>query len=614
MKKSIKKISILVSLIMLSELTMIQKNVTAKSSALYAENSIANDFKTTAIPYQVKITKSTDNNIAKAASTLPSKFDLRTQGKVTPVKYQGQIGDCWAFATVGSMESYLKINENKIYDFSEINMAMHHGFDKGPNDGGNSQMATAYLARWEGPVSEADDPYPNPPDAANIIKRDNLNIRKHIQGVDFIPDRTSPADNDDIKNELMKNGAVATCIYMDNKYLNSENASYYCNDVININHVIDIVGWDDTYSKDNFLVKPAGDGAFICKNSYSEYFGDGGYFYISYYDKEIGTYNAVFTDVEPVNNYSNSYQYDTLGMTGYISYGSTNWFSNVFTAENNSTSSEALKAVSFYTIKKNAYYEIYAETDYNKNGLNKIASNKLASGTIEEPGYHTIKLPSSINLLKGEKFAVAVKLVGSEIAYEGPINGYSSKAVAENGQSYISNAGTYWLDVNTKYPNLNVCLKAFTTKTYDVPVSGVTANNTVLSINKDCISSIAAVVYPASATDKKLIWESDKENIATVDDSGNVKGISSGKAIITVTTEDGNFITHVPVYVKGSIDDKTSDINNDGFIDIMDIAAEAKLYNIKSSDSLYNGSFDLNTDNIIDIFDLILISNKFVIN
>ena len=38
-------------------------------------------------------------------------------------------------------------------------MALRHGFDWGINDGGNKDMAGAYLGRWSGPVNEGDDPY-----------------------------------------------------------------------------------------------------------------------------------------------------------------------------------------------------------------------------------------------------------------------------------------------------------------------------------------------------------------------------------------------------------------------------------------------------------------------
>ena len=39
--------------------------------------------------------------------TLPSSYDARTDGIVTPPKNQGSCGSCWAFASVGAMESHL---------------------------------------------------------------------------------------------------------------------------------------------------------------------------------------------------------------------------------------------------------------------------------------------------------------------------------------------------------------------------------------------------------------------------------------------------------------------------------------------------------------------------
>lgn len=37
----------------------------------------------------------------------PSSYDLRALGRVTPIKDQGGCGSCWAFATMGALESWL---------------------------------------------------------------------------------------------------------------------------------------------------------------------------------------------------------------------------------------------------------------------------------------------------------------------------------------------------------------------------------------------------------------------------------------------------------------------------------------------------------------------------
>jgi len=47
-----------------------------------------------------------------AGAALPASYDLRTLGKVTPVKDQGNCGSCWSFATYGSLESCLLPSES----------------------------------------------------------------------------------------------------------------------------------------------------------------------------------------------------------------------------------------------------------------------------------------------------------------------------------------------------------------------------------------------------------------------------------------------------------------------------------------------------------------------
>ena len=387
----------------------------------------------------------------------PPQYDLRTLGRVTSAKNQGGWGTCWAFASCGSLESnLLRIPET--WDFSENNMANNHGFNLGFDDGGNLWMATAYLTRWGGPVLESEDPY-------DSLKRTGIAPRKHVQEVIVLPPRSEALDNAAVKEAVMDYGAVYVSMRADmsSSYYNSLTKSYYYNEVQGTNHGVLIVGWDDGYDRSKFSNNPGADGAFIVKNSWGTNWGDGGYFYVSYYDSKFGrTGNmAAFSTAEPVDNYSGIYQYDPLGAVGQFGYKEpTAWFANVFTAQ----ADESLKAVGFYTEAANTTYEVY--TGSRLGDLTDATPN--TGGTLPHMDNHPVSLDSPVALTNGEEFFVAVKVTSPgethPIACEYPRPEYSEDATASPGQSYYSYSGTTWDDMTDFEANANVCLKAYVTE------------------------------------------------------------------------------------------------------------------------------------------------------
>lgn len=62
-------------------------------------------------------------------------------------------------------------------------------------------------------------------------------------------------------------------------------------------------------------------------------------------------------------------------------------------------------------------------------------------------------------------------------------------------------------------------------------------NNVILNIGSQ--SKITPVISPTNATNKTVTWTSNKPSIASIDSTGTVTAIGSGKAIITATTVDG---------------------------------------------------------------------------
>lgn len=398
--------------------------------------------------------------------SLPATYDLRTTGKLTPVKNQGSCGSCWTFAAYGSMESILLPAETR--DFSENNMKNLSGFDIPCCDGGNHFMSTAYLTRWDGPVSESSDPY----NAGSCTSPTGLPVQKHVQQVLFPRHRSSSTDNDFIKQAVMTYGAFYTTMYWDSAYYKSATYAYYYPGSTVLNHAVCIVGWDDNFDRTKFLSTPPANGAFIIRNSWGPSWGQSGYFYISYYDTQIGRDNAVYTGNAPVTSYDQVYQYDPLGWVSNVGYSSnTGWAGNVFTA----SSSCRVDAAGFYASSPGTSYDAYIYLNPNSGPISTSGYASRQTGTLAEVGYQTIQFDSPVAVTGGQKFSIVVKLItpgyNYPIPFERPLSGYSSAANAAKGQSYISSNGTSWSDLTNSFAKSNVCVKAYATTSLGLAVT-----------------------------------------------------------------------------------------------------------------------------------------------
>lgn len=86
----------------------------------------------------------------------------------------------------------------------------------------------------------------------------------------------------------------------------------------------------------------------------------------------------------------------------------------------------------------------------------------------------------------------------------------------------------------------------------DVPVESISLNITNKAIKIGETVQLTAEILPENATNKKLIWSTDDEKIATVNQEGLVTAISTGETIITVTTEDGKKKATCEIVVMGN--------------------------------------------------------------
>lgn len=386
-------------------------------------------------------------------------YDLRKLGKLTPIRSQNVLACCWAFPPFGSLESVLLPGEN--WDFSENNLRNLHGFDLGPDDGGNALMAAAYLSRGSGPISEKDDPLPVVLSPETSPK--GLSPKKLVTEVLHLPDRAGPLDNAEIKHAVKNHGPVMTCMHWKKAHWSYSGNAHYNPKPHLCTHTVNIIGWDDDFSASKFITPPPGNGAFIFRNSWGVDWGENGYGYVSYYDGMIGTKNFIFSGVINPLIKGKKYQYDTLGWITNAGYDNpVAWMANVFTSK----ADDELQLVSFYTTSPKSTYEIYIYDEVISGPTSKSLLGSM-TGAFDLAGYHTVFLGKfNIKLQMEKKFSVVVKLTtpnfNSPIAIEYPITNYSGLATANAGESYVSEDGVRWDDLTTKIANANVCLKAFT--------------------------------------------------------------------------------------------------------------------------------------------------------
>lgn len=470
--------------------------------------------------------------------TLPARYNLAENGFVTDVKNQQDSGNCWAFAALASLETCVLKASNKTFNFSVENMKnliemySAYGWKMETNEGGYNGMPMGYLASWLGPVNATLDPFDDKGTLSPL-----LDSEMHIQNIYVLPARTSYTDNDAIKEAILKYGGLYASYYHSAGYLNSKTNAYYDPYTGNGNHAITVVGWDDDYSKNNFYTAPAGDGAFIVKNSWGSSWGDNGYFYISYYDRvlfAVNKDNQAFTYIlNDTVRYTKNYQYDVAGMTDYLITGKkTVWYQNIY----NATGNEAIAAVStFFNTTVDYEISIYV------NDVLQLTQN----GRHEGSGYYTIPLKEYVPVAVGDIFKIVVKLAN-------PQNGYAAVPISEQlsttrcyyapGVSYFSNDGKKWTDLydysasaySHTYNSQVACLKAFTVA--DMQNTTVTLNNITPKVQE--FSEIIATLTDAKGKMAKI-----GEVIFSINGTNYTAGVVDGVAKISVYFDEvGDYV------------------------------------------------------------------------
>lgn len=542
------------------------------------------------------------NNNLITATVLPSKYNLADENLVTKVKNQNPYGTCWAFSAISSLESSLvkSGNADSSVDLSEKHLIWfnYNGADNSEdkslyagNDtyssagyspfllGGSMYMASSTLMRRYGAADESKAPYEF---SSGTELDSSLRYASdiYLKNTTFLPETVSFTTDDygnvtyqelldsntvaasikEIKENIYTKGAVAASYYCsdsmtgntsNDKYWNNTYKSYYFNAKLSgennyqgPNHGITLVGWDDSFSKNNFATAAPKDGAWIVKNSWGSNWGNNGYFYLSYYDLSFNepvmfeAENAEYkSDGTTEHEYKNIYQYDGIGFgdAQIYDYGKDAYKSaNFFTARGN----EKLEAISVSSLYDNCTvnYEVYKNLTSDVNPtLGKLVAK--GSESFANNGYFTIPLAAPVELSEGEKYAVVINICFTSggqdysiLACETQYGSYTNIEVNDNQSSYYSNGKWQKIDSSLSIRGCkigNATVKAYTNDIKE-PLYGDVNGDGILSVTDSTLIQKYCAEFVKFTDEQIAVADINKSGKIDIADATTIQRIVAG--------------------------------------------------------------------------------------
>jgi len=223
--------------------------------------------------------------LAAPPAPLPTKYNLNAYGWLTPVKNQGDLGTCWAFANTTTFESsLLKLGLASSPTAPEVQLSEWHLATANGNTldltapyngwGGWNEFAIGYWTRgrgqWDmnpkaspvpaggGPVLDSNNPLNNYPLAAAaqgqylgpyvspasqtlapymVSQSAQMNWNRNLNDL--------AAYQQQLKNAILKYGALAVYVRADNPLNVRSNPVWYDTGTAELDHAVALVGWDD---------------------------------------------------------------------------------------------------------------------------------------------------------------------------------------------------------------------------------------------------------------------------------------------------------------------------------------------------------------------------------
>ena len=179
---------------------------------------------------------------------------------------------------------------------------------------------------------------------------------------------------------------------------------------------------------------------------------------------------------------------------------------------------------------------------------------------------------------------------GPSTTYE-TITTVTSKDVMTRIEKGVQN-GELWDRVILKNGIVGYAFQSYLKELPAVQISQINLSLDKNTINKNETAKLKIEILPEEAKDQKITFSSSNPNIISVDQNGNIFGVSSGEATITATAENG---------VKGSITLKVYSKVEEIKLDIENLTLqEGENYNLKATiypEDATNKNITFNSEN-----------------
>ena len=235
----------------------------------------------------------------------------------------------------------------------------------------------------------------------------------------------------------------------------------------------------------------------------------------------------MFSNCESLKNIKIPYNVATIGSYAFLN-------DTAFTEITIPRKTTAINSNAFsYPGKLNIYgiSGTYAETFANENNI-KFTNREVNASKVELN-------ESQITLNKGDTYNLIMSVTPDDFTDAVTWKSTDTDVVTVTETGVIKAVGTGTATIKLTVGNVSAsCLI-----TVLQPVTSISLDRSSISLDSADNYQLSAYIYPSTASNKNVVWESSDPSVATVDDNGMVTALKKGTAKITVKAMDGSNVS-----------------------------------------------------------------------